>query len=58
MTWPEMPVDSMTAARPATVEVFSTVLREGRPNVMVKATFFSSSLNLGQAADGQPAIVR
>jgi hypothetical protein len=53
-----MPVDSMTAARPATVEVFSTVLREGRPNVMVKATFFSSSLNLGQAADGQPAIVR
>jgi hypothetical protein len=41
MTWAGIPVESMTAARPATVEVFSTVLREGRPIVLIgKATFF------------------
>ncbi|MNW03606.1 hypothetical protein D3C71_1995650 [compost metagenome] len=33
------PEVSMTAARPATVEVFRTVLREGRRNLVVNIRF-------------------
>jgi hypothetical protein len=47
-----MPVDSMTAARPATPDVFRTVLREGRKKGVgfIRECLFSASL----AATGQP----